>query len=70
MKRTVITSGIVYCEKIVLDDKEDVSDTKQLTRHLMTLLASFSGNYYGRRSLERRKQNKNDNKSIQTKVEE
>ena len=40
----------------------DVSDAEELTRDLMALLASFSGKYYGRRSLERRKQNKNDNR--------
>jgi putative resolvase len=43
------------CDIIVLDDKEDVSDAEELTRDLMALLASFSGKYYGRRSLERRK---------------
>ena len=43
------------CEIIVLDDKEDVSDVEELTRDLMALLASFSGQYYGIRSLERRK---------------
>lgn len=43
------------CEIIAIDDKEDVSDAEELTRDLMALLASFSGRYYGRRSLERRK---------------
>ena len=43
------------CEIIAVDDKEDVSDTEELTRDLMALLASFSGKYYGRRNLERRK---------------
>lgn len=43
------------CEIIAVDDKEDVSDAEELTRDLMALLASFSGKYYGRRSLERRK---------------
>lgn len=38
--------------------QEDVSDAEELTRDLMTLLASFSGKYYGRRSIERRKKNK------------
>ena len=47
--------AIFSCEVIVLDDKEDVSDTEELTRDLMSLLASFSGKYYGKRSLERRK---------------
>lgn len=42
---------------LVLDDKEDISDAEELTRDLMALLASFSGKYYGRRSLERRKKN-------------
>ena len=41
------------CEIIVVDDKEDVSNSEELTRDLMVLLASFSGKYYGRRSLER-----------------
>ena len=43
------------CEIIAVDDKEDVSDAEELTRDLMALLASFSGKYYGMRSLERRK---------------
>ena len=43
------------CEIIMIDDKEDVSDEEELTRDLMALLASFSGKYYGRRSLNRRK---------------
>lgn len=41
------------CEIIAVDDKEDVSDAEELTRDLMVLLVSFSGKYYGRRSLER-----------------
>lgn len=40
---------------MVLDDKEDVSDAEVLTMDLITLFASFSGKYYGRRSIERRK---------------
>ena len=43
---------------LVLDDKEDISDAEELTRDLMALLASFSGKYYGRRSIESRKKNK------------
>lgn len=43
------------CEIIAVDGKEDVSDAEELTRDLVALLASFSGKYYGRRSLERRK---------------
>ena len=50
--------AVFGCEIIVLDDKEDVSDAEELTRDLMALLASFSGKYYDRRSLERRKWNK------------
>ena len=49
--------AVFGCEIIVLDDKEDVSDAEELTRDLMALLASFSGKYYGRRSLEKRKKN-------------
>ena len=43
------------CDIIVLDNKEDISDAEELTRDMMALLASFSGKYYGRRSLKRRK---------------
>ena len=43
------------CEIIAVNDKEDVSDAEELTRDLMALLASFSGKYYGKRSLGRRK---------------
>ena len=50
--------AVFGCEIIVLDDKEDVSDAEELTRDLMALLASFSGKYYGRRSIESRKKNK------------
>ena len=46
------------CEIIAVDDQEDISDTEELTRDLMALLASFSGKYYGKRSLDRRKENK------------
>ena len=55
--------AVFGCDIIVLDDKEDVSDAEELTRDLMALLASFSGKYYGRRSLERRKKN-NESKKI------
>ena len=55
--------------KFVNSTKEDASDAEELTRDLMALLASFSGKYYSRRSLERRKQNKYDT-SKQTEVEE
>lgn len=46
------------CEIITVDDQEDISDAEELTRDLMALLASFSGKYYGKRSLDRRKENK------------
>ena len=51
--------GSVFgCDIVVWDDKEDASDSQELTRDLMALLASFYGKYYGRKRLERRKQNK------------
>lgn len=43
------------CQIIAIDDKDDISDAEELTRDLMALLASFSGKYYGKRSLDRRK---------------
>lgn len=43
------------CRIVVVDDKDDVSDDEELARDLTALLASFSGKYYGRRSLERRR---------------
>ena len=46
------------CEIIAIDDKEDVSDAEELTRDLMALLVSFSGKYYGRRSIENKRKNK------------
>ena len=45
------------CEIIVIENKIEVSDADELTRDLMALLASFSGKYYGRKSIERRKKN-------------
>lgn len=45
------------CKIIVVDYKEDASDAEELTKDLMALLASFSGKYYGRRSLDKRKIN-------------
>ena len=47
--------NIFGCEIIAIDDKEDVSDAEELTRDLMALLASFSGKYYGRRSMEHKR---------------
>lgn len=51
--------AVFGCEIISIDDKEDVSDAEELTRDLMALLASLSGKYYGKRSIENRKKNKN-----------
>ena len=45
---------------IVIDDKDEISDAEELTRDMMSLLACFSEKYYGKRSLERRRQNKNN----------
>lgn len=39
----------------------DVSDTEELAADMMSLLASFSGKFYGKRSAERRKKNKANN---------
>ena len=45
------------CEIIVINGI-DVSDTEELAADMMSLLASFSGKFYGKRSAERRKKNK------------
>ena len=45
---------------IVIDDKDEISDIEELTRDMMSLLACFSVKYYGKRSLELRRQNKNN----------
>ena len=42
------------CNVIVINDT-DVSNEEELAADIMSLLASFSGKYYGRRSAERRK---------------
>ena len=42
------------CKVIVLNGT-DVSDEEDLAQDIMSLLASFSGKYYGRRSAQRRK---------------
>lgn len=39
---------------------EDVSDTEELAADMMSLLASFSGKFYGKRSAERRRKKKNE----------
>lgn len=45
------------CEVIVIHDA-DVSSKNELAADMMSLIASFSGKFYGRRSAERRKKNK------------
>ena len=45
------------CKVIVINDA-DVSSENELAADMMSLLASFSGKFYGRRSAERRKKNK------------
>ena len=45
------------CEVIVINDV-DVSSEEELATDIMSLMASFSGKFYGRRSAERRKKNK------------
>ena len=42
------------CEVIVINGM-DVSDTEELAADMMSLLASFSSKFYGKRSAERRK---------------
>ena len=51
-----------YGCKIIIINDTDISDTEELATDMMSLLASFSGKFYGKRSLERRK--KKDNKQI------
>lgn len=45
------------CEVIVIDGV-DVSNEEELATDIMSLMASFSGKFYGRRSAERRKKKK------------
>ena len=45
------------CEVIVINDM-DVSNEEELAADIMSLLVSFSGKFYGRRSAERRKNKK------------
>lgn len=47
------------CEVIVINGT-DVSDTEELAADMMSLLASFSGRFYGQRSAERRKKKKDE----------
>lgn len=51
------------CEVIVINGM-DVSDTEELAADMMSLLASFSGKFYGKRSAERRKKNNLNRKSM------
>ena len=51
------------CEVIVINGM-DVSDTEELAADMMSLLASFSGKFYGKRSAERRKNKKNEKVQI------
>jgi excisionase family DNA binding protein len=44
-----------YGCKVVVVNGMDVSDTEELAADMMSLLASFSGRFYGKRSAERRK---------------
>ena len=45
------------CEVVVINDI-DVSIEEELATDIISLMASFSGKFYGRRSVERRKKNK------------
>ena len=47
-----------YGCKVVVLNGMDVSDTEELAADMMSLLASFSGKFYGKRSAERRKKEK------------
>ena len=57
IKKIFKTFGV---DIIVIDDKDEISDAEELTRDMMSLLVCFSVKYYGKRSLERRRQNKNN----------
>lgn len=46
-----------YGCKVVVVEGEDVSSEEELCQDIISLVASFSGKYYGRRSAERRKKN-------------
>lgn len=57
IKKIFKTFGV---DIIVIDDKDEISDIEELIRDMISLLACFSGKYYRKRSLERRRQNKNN----------
>ena len=48
------------CEIIVINGM-DVSNTEELAADMMSLLSSFSGKFYGKRSAERRREKKYNN---------
>ena len=48
------------CDIIVINGM-DVSDTEELASDMMSLLASFSSKFYGKRSAERRTKKKSNN---------
>ena len=50
-----------YGCKIIVINEADVSDTEELADDMMSLLASFSGNLYGKRNIERKKKQKTEN---------
>lgn len=55
------------CEVIVINGV-DVSDTEELAADMMSLLASFSGRFYGKRSADRRKKNSENKNNVDLKV--
>lgn len=50
-----------YGCKVIVMNGNDVSDTEELAADMMSLLTSFSGKFYRKRSLEKRKQKKTEN---------
>ena len=50
-----------YGCKVIVINRMDVSNTEELAADMMSLLASFSGKFYGKRSAERRKKKKDEN---------
>ena len=54
------------CEVIVINGI-DVSDTEELAADMMSLLASFSGRFYGKRSADRRKKNSENKNNVDLK---
>ena len=56
-KDNKIKKTLLDMQPIVINGM-DVSDTEELAADMMSLLASFSGKFYGKRSAERRKKSK------------